>query len=279
METEKQSFIYILSLTVVSIIALALNLIGIIPASLVSAGWVAVFFAALLVFIVWLFTHEQGWIKSLFMLPILFLVPFAAEILGVKSGLIFGPYRYTEKLGPCVFGTPVMIGFAWIIILYASFSLVNVLALPWNSRFDSSLKRFSFQAVPALAGAIAATAWDMMMDPVAVAAGWWVWLAPGAYVPYIGGGIPVHNFIGWLGVAFVCQLICRLSISPESRTRSRRFAHYGAIALYFYLFISSEAYVLVTLGRPEIALVGALSMGSLLAIAVVRVIAGSYTCD
>ena len=44
----------------------------------------------------------------------------------------------------------------------------------------------------AAVGGLAMTAWDLVMDPIMVAGGHWVWDVKGAYF-----GIPLQNFWGW----------------------------------------------------------------------------------
>ncbi len=57
---------------------------------------------------------------------------------------------------------------------------------------DMLTQRASIWQVPLLA-AVVAVAFDLFIDPVAVAAGYWVWLKE-ANVYY---GIPLLNFVGW----------------------------------------------------------------------------------
>src|SRR5262245_15016483 len=45
------------------------------------------------------------------------LIGFAAEVLGVKYGFIFSPYRYTETLRPQLFGVPLVMLSAWMVLV------------------------------------------------------------------------------------------------------------------------------------------------------------------
>ena len=47
-------------------------------------------------------------------------------------------------------------------------------------------------------GAMVMTAWDLVMDPMMVAGGHWVWEEPGAYF-----GIPLQNYVGWFLTTFI----------------------------------------------------------------------------
>jgi uncharacterized membrane protein len=107
-----------------------------------------------------------------------------------------------------------------------------------------------------------------MIDPIAVSQGWWVWLEGGAYMPYVANGVPIQNFVGWLGVAFVINLIYRrLSDGGQPINRSAWLTFYGPLTLYFSLFATSFGVAITILQRPEVALVGALAMGPFIVIA------------
>jgi len=86
--------------------------------------------------------------------------------------------------------------------------------------------------VPLLSGVIAVIL-DLFIDPVAVAAGYWVWFQPGT----VYFGIPLLNFVGWFVLMFLAPLawICI--------ARNRRWALWqkGAVAIgaLIPLFIAS----------------------------------------
>jgi uncharacterized membrane protein len=115
----------------------------------------------------------------------------------------------------------------------------------------------------ALIGAVATTAWDLMIDPIAVSEGWWVWHDGGEYIPYLQNGVPIQNYIGWLLVAFVIQLTYRFITGkqPKSIQNNPYLSIYGPLTLYSSLFISSFGVTITILNRPEIALVGMMAMG------------------
>jgi putative membrane protein len=201
-----------------------------------------------------------------------FLVAFTAEALGVNFGLIFGNYYYTPALGVQLFGVPFLAALAWEPIVYASFSITDILAPLLVDHADSWLKRFPSYLWMAVAGALATTAWDMMIDPIAVSQGWWVWEHGGNYLPYLANGVPIQNFLGWLGVAFVINMIYRLVVDGEpTLRRSLNLSIYGPLMLYSALFLTSFGVTLTVLKRPEVALIGLLAMGPFIVIALTNV--------
>jgi putative membrane protein len=105
---------------------------------------------------------------------------------GVATGWVYGPYHYTDKLGPKFLGlVPYLIPAAWFMMSYPSF-VVSERLVP------SHWKRWQRVLGVAAVGGLVMTAWDLVMDPVMVAGGHWVWDTNGAYF-----GIPLQNFWGW----------------------------------------------------------------------------------
>lgn len=229
------------------------------------------FVIQLLIFILWNGVLTMGWKPTLLVFCANFLITFLAEALGVNFGIIFGNYYYTDLLGSQVFGVPVLIALAWEPILFASFYMTDILIPVGTERSGLSQKWLLFLGL-SLVAAFATTAWDVMIDPVAVHRGWWVWRDGGPYTPYIEHGVPISNFIGWLITAFVCQMACRLikDKGPKPR-RSLHLSSYGPIGLYFLLFLQVFGVSLIFLGRPEVAFMGLMAMGPFIIVAVCRV--------
>jgi putative membrane protein len=237
-----------------------------------SVNFLIGFIGVLLVYVVWHSILTKGWKRSLGMFLLSFLVAFTAEALGVNFGLVFGNYYYTPALGAQLFGVPFLAALAWEPIVYASFSITDILAPLLVDHSDSWLKRFPSYLWMAVAGALATTAWDMMIDPIAVSQGWWVWEHGGNYLPYLANGVPIQNFLGWLGVAFVINMIYRLVVDGEpTPRRSLNLSIYGPLMLYSALFLTSFGVTLTVLERPEVALIGLLAMGPFIVIALTNV--------
>lgn len=253
-------FLYIMVVTVISVLLIILNvLLGMRIPFTVSflIGYVGVS----LVFVVWHAILTKGWKNSLIMFTLSFIVAFTAEALGVNFGLIFGHYYYTSMLGPSLFGVPFLAALAWEPIVYAAFCLSDILAGRWGDPTPSLLRRTSPFWV-AVIGALATTAWDMMIDPIAVSQGWWVWTDGGAYVPYVANGVPITNFLGWLLVAFVINLLYWRIVNGMAEPRvAAALTYYGPLTLYISLFLTAFGVTLTILRRPEVALIGLLAMG------------------
>ncbi|MBI5034598.1 MAG: carotenoid biosynthesis protein [Chloroflexi bacterium] len=164
-----------------------------------------------LLFFVFAVIHANdrfGLRSMLVFLALSFGVSFIFETVGVLTGLVYGQYYYTDRLGPKLGVVPFLIPLAWFMMMYASNTVVEIVAGE-TARSRSS----SSTALIAFLGAMAMTAWDLGMDPQMVARSHWVWVQGGAYF-----GIPVQNFIGWLATTFTVFFLFRLY---ESRQPAR----------------------------------------------------------
>ena len=267
----KKSFIYILSITCISFLLILVNdLFNLnIP---FTVDFLIGFVISLFVFVCWHSIQTKGLKRSLLIFSLSFLIAFSAEALGVNFGLIFGSYHYTPALGISLFGVPLLAALAWEPILYAAFSITDILAPSLIKPNSTLLQRLPGCIWMAVIGALATTAWDMMIDPIAVSEGWWVWHQGGDYMPYVANGVPIQNFLGWLGVAFLINLIYRLLAgTPKKSNGSIYLSVYGPLTLYISLFLTSAGVTISILRHPEIALVGLLAMGPFIAIALTNI--------
>jgi len=147
-----------------------------------------------------LFSNQIArWIKILFFCVTIILVGLLFESIGVATGLVYGPYHYTDRLGQKFLNlVPIMIPAAWMVMMYPSMVIAK-LVIP--AAWSGSRRILS---VAALSGIIM-TAWDVVMDPMMVHGGNWVWEVRGWYF-----GIPLINFWGWWLTAFIAVLVFQL---------------------------------------------------------------------
>ena len=268
---SRNAFIYLVTISVLSIALIVINAVLGRPLPF-SVYFLIGYIGLLLLFVVWHATLTKGWKRSLVMFALSFFVAFTAEALGVNYGLVFGRYHYTGALGIQLFGVPLLAALAWEPILYAAFTITDILAPVIIDSANSWLKRLPSYIWMAIVGALATTAWDMMIDPIAVSQGWWVWTDGGAYAPYLKNGVPISNFLGWLTVAFLINLMYRLIVDafPHPR-RSLSLSIFGPLTLYASLFLTSFGVTVTILLRPEVALIGLLAMGPFIAIAITNI--------
>jgi uncharacterized membrane protein len=116
---------------------------------------------------------------------------FAAEIHGVKYGVIFSPYVYTAVLQPQIAGMPLVMFSAWLVLL----AYVRRILAPW--RVAGWLE--------VILSSTWMTAIDLVIDPLAAnQLGYWRWAQSGWYY-----GIPLHNFAGWFVVSVLIFTLIR----------------------------------------------------------------------
>lgn len=164
---------------------------------------------------------------------------FAVEALGVATGRPFGVYSYSDALGPRLLGVPVVIPFAWAWMAYPSWLAAGRLATNRLAR------------VPLAALGLAA--WDLFLDPQMVAEHYWTWQNPHPALPGVPG-VPIGNYLGWLGVALVLMTIVSFVDKPIADDRP-------LLALYLWTYASSILAHAAFLGLPGSAAWGALGMG------------------
>ncbi len=134
-----------------------------------------------------LFLYHKKW-KSRHLAAFLIVLAggFLIEVIGVKSGMIFGNYQYGGTLGPKLLETPLLIGLNWLMLIYMVFALTR-----WGNM------KFVPQVVTA---AFLMLAYDLMLEPVAIQLDFWNWG---------GQGIPVQNYLAWWIISAVFVSIWR----------------------------------------------------------------------
>jgi uncharacterized membrane protein len=149
--------------------------------------------------------YMLGWRRALAFLSITAVVSFLFEYVGVKTGIVFGFYHYTDVLNPKLLGTvPMVIPLAYFMVLYPSYMIANLVTRGFPAGSPKDLTRLLMVSILT---ALVMTAWDLTMDPVMVyQVKAWVWEQGGPYY-----GIPLRNFSGWVITTFVCTALYRLS--------------------------------------------------------------------
>lgn len=186
--------------------------------------------------------QREGWKRMPLLVALIIAAGLFFESLGVATGLVYGPYHYTNQLGPKFLGlVPYLIPVAWTMMIYPSLVIAEV-TVPetW-----SGLKRGL--AVAALSGLIM-TAWDVAMDPMMVQGGNWVWELQGGYF-----GVPLQNFWGWWLTTFTAIGIYLL-VTRKQRRPTGSIPDRWAIQLYTINCVSTLlSCLIVGLSGPALA--------------------------
>ncbi|CAN5165260.1 carotenoid biosynthesis protein [soil metagenome] len=194
----------------------------------------------------------------------------ALEWVGHSTGWPFGAYNYSGALVPQVGGVPVIVPLAWFAMAVPAREVAARLVGPGWARVAL--------------GALALTAWDLMLDPQMVESGYWVWEADGPW-----RGIPLSNYAGWLVSSAVVMVVLDRLLpcagdnppAPASRNRTSRTdcsawrlrSRDGSrplLALYTWWGLSEALAFIVVFGDPVVGLVGGAAMLGLAALAIRR---------
>ena len=140
-----------------------------------------------------------------------FFIGFVAEAFGVKSGLLFGYYHYSDYLFVKLIDVPIVIGILWASVSYATNQISKTL-------FPDSV----FFAV--LLNGLLMVLFDYIMEPFAVHSGLWIWEE---------SKIPAYNYLCWFGLGLILGIIYNYTF----KDRSNKVAIYFiSIQILFFIF-------------------------------------------
>lgn len=118
---------------------------------------------------------------------------YGIELVGVTTGWPYGAFEYGIDLGPMLAGkVPVGLPIFFLPLVFNSYLLV-LLLLGDRSRTPAVRLGATLATVLAV---------DLVLDPGAVAIGFWRYLPPGAYY-----GVPASNYAGWALSGAVAVLV------------------------------------------------------------------------
>jgi len=160
--------------------------------------WSLTFFLAILPFTFAVLHASQtvGWRLALLLLFLTVTVSLFFESVGVLTGWIYGSYYYTPVLGPRLLGlVPYSVPIVWFTIAYPSYVIAEWLV---PTRWGLWQRRLGVATI----GAAVMTAADVVLDPIMVAAGCWIWNADGTFF-----GVPVRNYWGWCITTFTILIL------------------------------------------------------------------------
>lgn len=157
-------------------------------------------------------------------------IGWAVEVLGYRTDLLFGQYDYTAP-GILLGGVPLLVVMGWFAMPLAALGLSG--GRPW------------------LAG-LMLVAWDIGLEPLMVAKGYWVWQDPAA----LWYGAPLQNFVAWWLVGtFIAWVLQRLS---------PKLAHDASLGIAYRLeALFLPAGLAMMLGAWDAAVLCALAMNGL----------------
>lgn len=130
--------------------------------------------------------HRDHSAKSWLIFALIYFLGLVVEIIGVQTGVIFGNYKYGNGLGWKVFGTPLIIGLNWLLLVYAATSLARQLKI--TRLMQAGIAGFILLA------------YDLILEQVAPKLDMWSWQ---------NEFVPAKNYLAWflLGLFFSTLLL------------------------------------------------------------------------
>lgn len=150
---------------------------------------------------------SQGARTGLGVLALVLLVSIAFESLGLATGFPYGSWTYSSVLGPTLLGVPFLVPLAWLMMAWPSWLLAGRLARPVRP------ERRRPARIAWATGLFAA--WDVVLDPQMVDAGYWTWAHPEPGLPGIDT-VPLTNLAGWLLAGAVLMTLLDLLVQRTS---------------------------------------------------------------
>lgn len=156
---------------------------------------------------------------------------YVIEYVGVTTGWPYGEFSYVVELGPTVAGVPLGLPLFFVPLALNAVLLVDALlgerAGDWRVR------------VPAAVAVVLAV--DLVLDPGAVALGFWTY-GGGAFY-----GVPASNYVGWLLSGTVAVVVLDRAF-PHRAVRAR-YANCGILLYDFASFVVLWGVVALAFGN------------------------------
>jgi putative membrane protein len=138
--------------------------------------------------------HENRDKRLLWVMVFIFVAGYAIEVVGVKTGKIFGVYTYGKALGIKVAEVPLIIGLNWVIMVYGSLAIATLTGLG--------------RVLASLLAAVIMTSSDVFIEKFAILSDMWSWQNTEP---------PLQNYLSWLIFSFIFCLIAYPSIAGKTR--------------------------------------------------------------
>lgn len=113
-----------------------------------------------------------------------YIITFSLEVIGVKSGIIFGSYWYGETLGAKFLNVPLIIGFNWIMVILGAILLAENI--------------FKNKILITITASLLATIFDFFLEPTAIKLGYWNWTDI---------SVPLQNYSAWFIISLLFTIL------------------------------------------------------------------------
>jgi uncharacterized membrane protein len=182
------------------------------------------------------------------------------EAVGLATGFPYGEYAYGDALGPTLLGVPFLVPLAWLMMAWPSLLVADLLT--------RGLPRRRALARVGTAAAVFA-AWDVVLDPQMVQAGYWAWAHPRPALPGIET-VPLTNLAGWLLAGMVLMALLDLLVARTAVPGAPRVGPAAPLLALGWMTLGGALAHAGWLGLPGSAAWGAALFLPLFAVLAVR---------
>lgn len=169
-------------------------------------------FTMILISIISIFIFIKNESKNYIIVTSIFIVSFLAEYLGVKTGILFGNYSYSDELLLQINNVPIAIGFAWISTLLTSYSITIKTKITGL---------FSIAGI----NAFLMTLFDYFLEPAAIKLNYWQWN---------NVNVPIFNYATWFLLSFIFSIITIKYIKRNEDISELKHLYFSQL-IYFIL--------------------------------------------
>lgn len=146
-----------------------------------------------------LYTQQKINLAFIIFIIICFVTGVAVEVVGTRTGYLFGQYQYGTMLGITFKNVPWVIGVNWFLIMYCCGITVHTIYNQLVARLPPAVGKYTlYVKILSLTsdGALLAVLFDWIMEPAAIKLGYWQWLGE-------DGEIPSFNYLSWFAISFI----------------------------------------------------------------------------
>ena len=141
-----------------------------------------------------------------------FSIGFIIEVIGVKTGVLFGEYYYGDPLGFKLFDVPLMMGVNWLILSFSSIGIV--------------FKVVKSKILQVVFASLLMVFLDFLIEPVAMKLGFWTWAS---------NEIPLQNYLMWFISGLLVNSIVIFYL-PKMHFRTSLFVF--STQVYFFALLN-----------------------------------------
>jgi len=184
---------------------------------------------AFLVVYLFVASAHLGWRKTILFAVVGYLISFISEYSSINTGFPYGWYYYlgaTKDRELWIAGVPFFDSLSYVFLAYCSYATALLVVSPiksWGRNFITLETRAIRRSLAVLfLGSLFQVFLDIIVDPVALQGRrWFLGQIYGYREAGVHFGVPISNYIGWLGVSVLMVLALQIIDAMVGRKKER----------------------------------------------------------